>query len=534
MAAAGLAKGQTVAFLSANSAETWCAGVAASGLGLVTTWLHPLGALGDHLDVIEDAGASALIVDPRTHAQRGGELAAKAADRLAVVLTMGRADFGRDVMAAAEKIGAAAPVDLTDPDDYAIINYTGGTTGKSKGAIRRHRSTAAMTVAVAADFEFPDVPRYLAAAPITHVAGTKVVPALLRGGTVHLLKGFEPEKFLATIEREKINFTLVVPTMIYVLLDHPRLDRTDLSSLELILYGASPMSPTRLVEGLERIGPIFSQLYGQTECYPVSVLRKADHDPRRPELFGSCGFPIASCSVSLRDDDNNEVAPGEAGEICVRAPHAMEQYWKRPEQTAETFKGGWLHTGDIARADERGYLYIVDRKKDMIVSGGFNIFPREVEDVLSSHPDVAMAAVIGVPHEKWGEAVAALIVVKAGTNPSAEALMQLVKDRKGGPHAPKQVDFVDSLPLTAVGKVDKKVLRAKYWAGQTRQVGMSIREARSSAPCGYFFSRTRSAESSPSGSSRRVPDSATVHLHTCARICRVYLVRTNRGNNGWL
>jgi fatty-acyl-CoA synthase len=259
--------------------------------------------------------------------------------------------------------------------------------------------------------------------------------------------------------------------MIYVLLDHPRLDKTDLSSLELILYGASPMSPTRLVEGLERIGPIFSQLYGQTECYPVSVLRKADHDARRPELFASCGFPIASCSVSLRDEDNEEVKPGEAGEICVRAPHAMEQYWKRPEQTAETFKGGWLHTGDIARADERGYLYIVDRKKDMIVSGGFNIFPREVEDVLSSHPDVAMAAVIGVPHEKWGEAVTALIVVKAGTNPSPEALMQLVKDRKGGPHAPKQVEFVDSLPLTAVGKVDKKVLRAKYWAGQARQVG---------------------------------------------------------------
>src|SRR4029077_7813028 len=195
----------------------------------------------------------------------------------------------RDVMLAAEKIGTAAPVDLTDPDDYATINYTGGTTGKSKGAIRRHRSTAAMTVAVAADFEFPDVPRYLAAAPITHVAGTKVVPALLRGGTVHLLKGFEPEKFLATIEREKINFTLVVPTMIYVLLDHPRLDRTDLSSLELILYGASPRPQTRLGEGLQRSGPIFRQNRGRTECYPVNGLRRADHDCRRPELFGSCG-----------------------------------------------------------------------------------------------------------------------------------------------------------------------------------------------------------------------------------------------------
>jgi fatty-acyl-CoA synthase len=190
MVAAGVRKGQTAAFLSANSAETWCAGVAALGLGLIATWLHPLGALADHLEVIEDAEASVLIVDPRTHAQRGGELAATA-ERLAIVLTMGKADFGRDVMAAADKIGAATPVDLTNADDYAIINYTGGTTGKSKGAIRRHRSSAASTLAIAADFEFPAVPRYLAAAPITHVSGTKVTPALLRGGTVHLLKGFE-------------------------------------------------------------------------------------------------------------------------------------------------------------------------------------------------------------------------------------------------------------------------------------------------------------------------------------------------------
>jgi fatty-acyl-CoA synthase len=259
--------------------------------------------------------------------------------------------------------------------------------------------------------------------------------------------------------------------MIYVMLDHPRLGKTDLSSLELLLYGASPMSPTRLVEGLERIGPIFSQLYGQTECYPVSVLRKEDHDKRRPELFGSCGFPLASCTVSLRDESNQEVKQGEAGEICVRSTHTMEKYWKRPEQTAEAFAGDWLHTGDIARADERGYLYIVDRKKDMIVSGGFNIYPREVEDVISSHPDVAMVAVIGVPHEKWGEAVTALVVGKEGTRPAAEVLIQLVKDRKGGTHAPKKVEFVDSLPLTAVGKVDKKVLRAKFWEGRDRMVG---------------------------------------------------------------
>jgi fatty-acyl-CoA synthase len=188
--------------------------------------------------------------------------------------------------------------------------------------------------------------------------------------------------------------------MIYVLLDHPRLDKTDLGSLELILYGASPMSPTRLVEGLERIGPIFSQLYGQTECYPVSVLRKEDHDARRPELFASCGFPIASCSVSLRDEDNNKWIRRGGRDLRARRA-AMEQYWKRPEETAETFKGGWLHTGDIARRRARLPLYRRsqeghDRERRL------HIFPREVEDLLSSHPDVAMAAVIGVPHEKWG------------------------------------------------------------------------------------------------------------------------------------
>ena len=274
-----------------------------------------------------------------------------------------------------------------------------------------------------------------------------------------------------TIERERINFTLFVPTMIYVMLDHPALDKTDLSSLELLLYGASAMSPSRLVEGIERIGPVFSQLYGQTECYPVSLLRKADHNPKTPEMFLSCGFPIAACQVRILDNDDQDVATGEAGEICVRATYAMAEYWKRPETTAETLKNGWLHTGDIARADERGYMFILDRKKDMIVSGGFNIFPREIEDVISAHPDVAMVAVIGVPHEKWGEAVTALVVAKQGARPEAETLMQLVKDRKGGTHAPKQVEFVDSLPLTAVGKVDKKVLRAKYWAGRGRMVG---------------------------------------------------------------
>lgn len=470
LAGLGLPRGAGVAALTSNRWETWCLTQAAQTSALCTTPLHPLGSLEDHLDQLEDAEIRLLVVDAETYKARGAELAAKAPG-VQHVLTIGKADYGIDLMAAIEAIGSATPVDLANADDACVIGFTGGTTGKSKGVWRNHASAAAITSGILADFELPDTPNYLAVAPISHVAGTKVIPTLARGGTITLMRGFDPGRVLETIEKQRINFTLFVPTMVYVLLDHPALDKTDLSSLELLLYGASPMSPTRLLEGLERIGPVFSQLYGQSECYPISVLRKADHDPARPELFTSCGFPLANCQVALLNEDGQPVAPGEAGEICVRAPQVMGHYWKRPEQTEEVFRHGWLHTGDVARADERGYLYIVDRMKDMIVTGGFNVFPREVEDALTSHPAVAMAAVIGVPDEKWGEAVKALIVRKPGGDVTDEELIALVKAKKGSTQAPKTVEFIDELPVTAVGKVDKKVLRARYWAGQQRMVG---------------------------------------------------------------
>ena len=466
----GARPGTRVALLTANRADSWCAGVAAQLSRFSITWLHPLGSLDDQIDQIEDSEAEILVIDADTFLLRGGELATRAKG-LSHVFTLGRADYGIDLLAAAETAGSATAKDLAGPDDVAVLNYTGGTTGKSKGALRHHREYTGFANAVLSDFEIPDNPRYLTVAPISHVAGTKVLPSLMRGGTVYMLKGFDPDAVFKTIERERINFTLFVPTMIYVLLDNPALDNTDLSSLELLLYGASAMSPSRLVEGIERIGPVFSQLYGQTECYPISVLRKADHDPKTPELFLSCGFPIAACDVKILGDDDHEVETGEAGEICVRAPHVMAEYWKRPEQTAETLKNGWLHTGDIARADERGYMFILDRKKDMIVSGGFNIFPREVEDVLSQHADVAMVAVVGVPDDKWGEAVTAVVVVREGARPSAEELINLVKARKGSAHAPKHVKFVTELPMTGVGKVDKKLLKASFWVGHERMVG---------------------------------------------------------------
>jgi fatty-acyl-CoA synthase len=467
--AAGAKPGDGIALLSANRAENYLAMAAAYLCGLRYTPLHPLGSLEDHLGILEDAEARFLIVDAANYAERGRAIAGRA-DGLSAILTFGPADFGIDMVAAAGEIGEVSASDLATPDMPATLNYTGGTTGRPKGVVRSQAGNLAIAASSVASFEFPDRPSFLATTPISHVAGTKILPTLMLGGTVYMQGHFDPEAFFAIVAKHRISATLLVPTMIYVLLDHPALSRSDLSSLELMLYGASPMSPTRLVEALEKFGPVFSQLYGQTECYPISALAKADHSAKDPDRLLSCGVPVTNCAVRLLDEEDNEVTAGEAGEICVRAPQAMDGYWKREEETAKTLSGGWLHTGDVARWDDRGYLYIVDRKKDMIVSGGFNVFPREVEDVLTGHPDVAMAAVIGVPDEKWGEAVKAVIVPRAGAKIDTEALRQLVREKKGAIYAPKTLDIAEAIPLTPIGKPDKKALRAKYW-GSGRQVG---------------------------------------------------------------
>jgi fatty-acyl-CoA synthase len=459
LAARGLRRGDRVGLLAANSAEAWCAGMAVQASGMATSWLHPMGSLDDQLHQLADLDAAACIVDATRYSARGGELAAGAGDL--PVLGLGPApagaDFGPDLLTAA---GTGTARDVARAEDIALVNYTGGTTGRPKGVMRRHPAvTHIMAIGTTVDFEIPFDARYLAVAPITHVAGTKVLPVLQRGGTVHLQDGFDPGRVLATVARERITMTLAVPTMVYALLDHPDLDRTDLSSLELLLYGASPMSPTRLAEGIARIGPVFSQLYGQTECYPISVLRRAEHAD--PSLEGSCGVPISTVEVTLLDPEGAPVPPGEPGEICARGPGVMEEYWRKPELTAETFRHGWLHTGDVARMDERGYLTIVDRTKDMIISGGFNVFPREVEDALTGHPAVAVAAVFGVPDEKWGEAVTAAVVLRPGATTTPEELSAFVRERKGAVQAPKAVHVVEALPTTAVGKIDKKALRAQ-------------------------------------------------------------------------
>jgi len=322
-----------------------------------------------------------------------------------------------------------------------------------------------------AAWEWPSETRFLICTPLSHAGAAFFVPTLLLGGSIVVLPGFDPAKVLETIERYRITATMLVPTMVYALLDHPKLESTDLSSLETVFYGAAAMSPTRLKEGIERLGPIFFQYYGQAECpMTITVLGKDEHDPADLERLATCGRPVPWLDVALLDEQGEEVPHGQPGEICVRGPLVMQGYWNKPEQTEETLAHGWLHTGDVARADSEGYLTIVDRKKDMIVSGGFNVFPREVEDVLGTHPDVSAAAVIGVPDDKWGEAVKAVVVARPGATIDADALIALVKERKGAVHAPKSVDVVDAIPVSPLGKPDKKALRARYWADSERQV----------------------------------------------------------------
>ena len=323
------------------------------------------------------------------------------------------------------------------------------------------------------DFGREEVFAYMT--PLTHAGGCLLMPVLLRAGRCVIMDHFDPAEFLETVDREKVTMTFLVPTMIYVLLDHPNLEKYNLDSLNNVIYGASAIAPERLKQAITTFGPIFTQLFGQTEApMAFSVLPREDHiiaDPvREKEVFASAGRPTFHCEVRLVDDNGNDVKSGEPGEIVTRCANMMSGYYKNPEATADTIRDGWLFTGDIAKQDDEGYIYIVDRKKDMIISGGFNIYPREIEDVLFEHPAIKDAAVIGVPHDKWGEEVKAIVVLRPDHEATPDVLIEFVKDRKGSLVAPKTVDFWDNIPLTNLGKVDKKSIRAKYWEGKDRMI----------------------------------------------------------------
>ncbi|MBA4867253.1 AMP-binding protein, partial [Streptomyces sp. PSKA54] len=259
------------------------------------------------------------------------------------------------------------------------------------------------------------------------------------------------------------------PTMIYRLLD-AGLDVT-MPSLQRIIYGAAPMAPSRLIEGHERLGRVFTQIYGQTESLALGTALWADeHDLHRSDRLLSCGRAVPGTRVELLGGDGEPVATNEVGEICIRSAGVMLRYHNLPELTEETLAGGWLHTGDLAKRDDEGFITIVDRKKDFIISGGFNVYTREIEDVLTADPSVAVAAVIGVPDPDWGEAVKAVVVAAPGAEVDTARLIARVRSAKSAVHAPKSIDVVEELPLTPVGKTDKKALRAAFWAGQKRSV----------------------------------------------------------------
>lgn len=477
--ALGAGRGTAGALLALNRPEVLFILGAGQTQGYRRTSLHPLGSLDDHAYVINDAEITSITIDPYFKDRALGLL--EKCPKLEKVLTIGPvpdelSHVGHDLVATAASFDPQPLEAVTlDPDHIVSITYTGGTTGKPKGVIGLSRQMNTMTQIQMSEWEWPEAPRFLMCTPLSHAGAAFFVPTVLKGGCLYVLSKFDPAEVLQTIEEQKITATMLVPSMLYALMDHPDSRTRDLSSLETVYYGASAINPVRLKEAIDRFGPIFAQYYGQSEApMAITYLARGDHDDKR---LASCGRPSAFIRTALLGEDGQPVPQGEPGEICVAGPLLAGGYWNLPDETNETFRDGWMHTGDVAREDEDGFWFIVDRTKDMIVTGGFNVFPREVEDVVAEHPAVAQVGVIGTPHEKFGEAVTAIVVLRpdAATDEASIATMtaeiqEMVKERKGSVQAPKQVIVAESLPLTGLGKPDKKALRAQYWTGD-RAVG---------------------------------------------------------------
>ncbi|TYL55779.1 AMP-binding protein [Nocardioides sp. BGMRC 2183] len=482
----GAGTGTATALLAPNRPEVLFILGAGQTQGFQRTALHPLGSADDHAYVINDAQISTLIVDPY-FTDRAVELLGKC-DGLKQVLTIGPvpealAEVGTDLTEVAAGFEAQPlAARLLPPDHIVSITYTGGTTGRPKGVIGTAGAMNTMAQIQLAEWEWPESPRFLMCTPLSHAGAAFFVPVVIKGGTLFVASRFDPAEVLRTIEEQRITSLMVVPTMLYALLDHPDSKTRDLSSLETVYYGASAINPVRLKEAIERFGPIFAQYYGQSEApMAITYFPKGDHvdahgAPIETRLT-SCGRPAAFLRTALLDEDGNEVQQGEPGEICVAGPLLAGGYWQLPDETAQTFRDGWMHTGDVAREDEDGFWYIVDRTKDMIVTGGFNVFPREVEDVVAEHPLVAQVGVIGTPDDKFGELVTAVVVLREGAARDeaavaamAEEIKRTVREKKGSVQVPKRIEVADGLPLTALGKPDKKALRARYWTGE-RSVG---------------------------------------------------------------
>lgn len=359
------------------------------------------------------------------------------------------------------------------PEDMSLIAYTGGTTGLPKGVVHSQENMVLNLFSHVIELGLQDDERILLTSPLPHSAGVVLLAGLIKGATHYIERKFDPQLVIDRIERDKVTLTFLVPTMIYRVMDQIGGRKYDFSSLRTILYGASSITAERLKQGLEIFGQVFMQLYGQTEAPNfITRLRKEDHrtDPEGVHRLRSCGKPVAMSAVKIVDGQGNEVPRGVEGEIAARTFYTMVGYHNQPEKTAETLRNGWLHTGDVGMMDEEGYVYLLDRKKDMIISGGMNVYSVEVENAIHRHPGVSQVAVIGVPHPDWGEAVMAFVVPKPGMEVTEEGIIEHCRKELSAYKRPKEIRLVDSLPLTPYGKIDKKALRAPFWADRDRQI----------------------------------------------------------------
>jgi acyl-CoA synthetase (AMP-forming)/AMP-acid ligase II len=361
-----------------------------------------------------------------------------------------------------------------EPERVAMYMGTGGTTGKPKAVQMPHRAFNAMTLGLAVHMHEDAPPVQLLAAPMTHAAGGITFVVFGLGGTHVVHDGVNPKEIFESIERHKVTRLFLPPTAIYALLSHPDVRDHDYSSLRHFLYAAAPMSVDKLKEAMEVFGPCMCQCFGQSEVPMICTWFGPDEHAQaladRPDRLATCGRATVVASVAIMDDDGNVLPNNERGEIVVRSDLRMLGYLNDPVQTAETDRGdGWHGTSDIGYRDDDGYFYIVDRKRDMIISGGFNVFPSEIEQVIWSHPAVEDCAVIGVPDEKWGESVTAVVELKAGEEVDGKELIALCRDRLGVVKTPKSVIFRD-LPRSPVGKVLKRELRKEYWEDAGRSV----------------------------------------------------------------
>ena len=377
-----------------------------------------------------------------------------------------------DILAAAEAVEDAG----AGYNDMAGILYTGGTTGKSKGVMLSHANLMANTANIIAALDFRPDMRWLYVPPMFHIAGSLPVTGVTAvGGTHVFVPAFEPKAVLTTIQEEKVTDALLVPTMVNMMVNFEGAETYDLSSMKIMSYGASPMPADVIRKAVDLLPDCdFVHAYGQTETSPLVAMNGAEAhrgEGLDAELFKSCGPVVLNTEAKIVDEDDNTLPNGTVGELCVRGPIVMMGYWNLPEQTAEALRNGWMHTGDGAYIDDKGYIFIVDRTKDMIISGGENVYSAEVENVLYRHAAVIECAVIGVPDEKWGERVHAIVRLHEGQSVSAKELMAFCHDLIAGFKCPRSIDFREEpLPLTGAGKILKRDLRAPFWEGHDKQV----------------------------------------------------------------